>query len=149
MSNMSIYNLGPVVNAASQLTAMGVWDELDVHKAIGTPNPHKAMARIKMNKFLNAPELIFAQGIKALVEAGMVGEAAYMLHARGMGGGGGGGGAMMEGSMGMSGQPPSPVGSPVQSVVGDSNAQAGFGPGPGSGPSGPMLPPSDPYGTEP
>jgi hypothetical protein len=145
LSTLPVHMLGPLANVGQMLMNMGVWDEYDVHRLIGTPNPHKSIARIRMNKVLNDDAMVWMQTLKALVDNGMVAEAAFLAHAKALAGGGGGAGPQPQGGM----MAPSGGGSPVGTVVGDSNAQYGLGPGPGSGPPPGLMIPSDPGGVEP
>jgi len=130
LTNLPIQMLGPVASAASILMSMGVWDERDVLKAIGHPNPDKQLRRIKANAILNDPALMQIETLKGLVKQGMVAEAAYLYQ------------SWQNTKQQNQAQPAAPALGPQ--TPGDSLPGYGMGPGAGSGPQGPMGgPPPD------
>src|SRR5690606_21433822 len=134
----------------SILKNLGLIDDVRALKLLQDPNPHKTLKRVQVEKALKDPVIEEIRVIEGLVSEGLEGYAQFFL-ARTMG-------QKMQDQMAATGggaQAGIPGGgSPVQTTVGDTNAQHGYGPGPGSGPQGPEgdgapLPPPVMAGTEP
>lgn len=138
MSNISVQMLGPVGNAVNQLIKDNLMTQERGLRILGDPNPQKTIRRIRYDNILNNPQIQALEIYEGLKEQGMH-EAAEMFIQMSGGAANGGGAAPPMNEM---------EGSPVTATVGDSNAQYGFGPGPGSGPQGPVGPrlPSGPLG---
>lgn len=130
MRNVSVQMLGVIGNATSILMNAGLMDKLSALRLLQDPNPHRTLRRVRADALLDDPVVQELRVIETLRNEGMD-EWADFFAARKAGGGAEAPGAP-------EGMPPD--GSPVGTVVGDSNAQYGFGPGPGSGPQGPMPP---------
>ena len=144
LSTLPIQMLGPLGNAVNIWMNMGLMDPLTALKLRQDPNPHKTLQRIKLYRLLEDETIQELELMEGLRREGLDGYARYIMMRKmqeKMTPSAMGGGAMD----GMSG---GANGGPVQTVVGDSNAAYGQGPGAGSGPQGPM-PPSSPLGTEP
>lgn len=149
-SHISIHMLGPLANALGQLQQLGYMPDLKAMKLLGSSNPLRDLQQVKIDKVMKDPAIELLQMIQGLLEQGMVSEAAFLMKtkmpqptppAAMMGPG------MM--GPGMQGDPMASLQSPVGTVVGDSNAMYGQGPGEGAGrPPGAMATPS-PFGTEP
>lgn len=133
MRALSVQMLGVVGNAANILLQAGLIDKVSALKLLEVPNPHKTLRRIQIDAILNDPVIQEMRTITALREQGLDEWAEFFIQRK-----------QME-NVPAPGAPP-PIaggGSPVHSVVGDSNAQYGFGPGGGSGPQGPLGPRTD------
>lgn len=133
MRSMSLQMLGVAGNAVSIMMQAGLIDKVGALKLLEDPNPYRTIRRIQAEAVMNDPAIQKMRVVETLRQQGMSEWAdMYLQLSSGQGGGGGGGG----------GAPmlPEGGGSPVQTVVGDSNAQYGFGPGAGSGPQGPLGP---------
>ena len=132
LSTVSVQMLGVIGNSVTMWTQAGLMDDVTALKLRQDPNPYRTLRRVRMDQLMKDPIVQEMRAIEALREAGMDQYADYfeMRKAAPAGGGGGGGG----------GAPSPDGGSPVNTVVGDSNAQYGLGPGPGSGPQGPVGP---------
>jgi hypothetical protein len=133
MSTLPLQMLGPVANAVGLLMQMGIEDEIGAMKLLNVANPYKKLERIRMNKFYNDPDYLEAKGLKQLAERDPELAAYFMLK-------------KMTAAQAEAQAPP--PGQPPMGVMGDSQAAMGQGPGPGSGPQGPLAPP-DPFGVEP
>lgn len=131
MRAMSVQMLGVVGNAVNILLQADLIDRVSALRLLEDPNPYRTVRRIQADTLLNDPVIQEMRVIETLRREGL-GEWAEFYMQRKMAGGAGGGGAPPI--------PPEGGASPVQTVVGDSNAQYGFGPGAGSGPQRPVGP---------
>ena len=137
LNNLPIQMLGPVGNAVGMLMDKNLMTQARALAIMGDPNPQKTIRRIRYDKILNDPAIQDMEIYEGLKSQGMTDAAELFLQMK-MGGGAasptGAAPPMNEGSVDPMG------GSPVTATVGDSNAAYGFGPGPGSGPQGPLGP---------
>src|SRR5690606_25270468 len=129
LSTMPIQMLGPVGNAISILKNLGLIADVRALKLLQDPNPHKTLRRAQLEKALKDPEIEEIRVIAGLVSEGMEGYAQFFLARKvrqkmqdQMAATGGGAQSGIPGG-----------GSPVQTTVGDSNAQYGYGPDPDRG----------------
>lgn len=146
MSNIPVQMLGPIGNAVNIWMGMGLMDKLTALKLRKDPNPHRTLRRVELDQALDDDAIKELRVIEGLLAEGMEAAAQYYVARKlerkmaeqmepMMGGG-------QLAGMGMGAD------GPVQTVVGDSNAMYGQGPGPGSGPQGPIGAPPLP-GNEP
>lgn len=132
LRSMSVQMLGVAGNSINILMQAGLMDKLTALRLLEDPNPHKTIRRVNADALLDDPVIKEMRVIETLRQEGMHEWADFYMQ-RKMG--------PPPGSDPAGGAPAlDQGGSPVGTVVGDSNAQYGFGPGPGSGPQGPTGP---------
>lgn len=138
LSTVSVQMLGVIGNSVNMWMQAGLMDRVTALKLRQDPNPYRTLRRVRADALMEDPVVQEMRTIETLREQGLHEWADYfqMRKAGPQGGPSGGGQA-----------PPPDGGSPVGTVVGDSNAQYGLGPGIGSGPQGP-LGPRGPVGME-
>lgn len=136
LRTMNVQMLGVVGNSVNILIQSGLMDKVTALRLLEDPNPYKTLRRIRADAILEDPVIQEMRIVETLREQGLEQEAEYYMQRK----------AGPQGGMPPdTGDPSLPQGggSPVGTVVGDSNAQYGFGPGPGSGPQGPVGPRGD------